>query len=397
MKDFKKDLDALKHKRRYRSLSLPNGIDLTSNDYLGLANHPALRKAAIEFLQNGGDIGAGGSRLLRGHTKSHAALETFAADFFAVPKTLYFATGFQANTAIFQTLPSRHDTIIFDAYIHASARDGIQNSNAAHIRVPHNDVSAFEAALKKAKAQQKPDSQIWIAVESLYSMDGDIAPLKDLYDLASQYGAILIVDEAHSTGVLGTNGKGLMYDIYAPPLTSTKSSPPQAGGLGGDKEGGSFPQNLITLHTCGKAIGVAGGLVCASETIIDTLINTARPFIYSTAPMPLQAYLVQKSLELIASPEGEDRRQTLARLCEYAQSKLGGEGTHIAPLIIGDDDKAVHIAQSLQQSGYDIRAIRPPTVPENTARLRLSLSANLDEEMLDGFMNEYLAIHSDSV
>ncbi len=367
MKKFEKEIETLIQKGRYRSLALPNGIDLTSNDYLGLANHPALRKAAIEFLHNNGDIGAGGSRLLRGHTESHAALETFAADFFAAPKTLYFASGYQANTAIFQALPTRHDTIVFDEYIHASARDGIQNSHAQHIKAQHNDVNAFEDALKRAREKSK--GQIYIAVESLYSMDGDIAPLQDLLALANQYDAILIVDEAHATGVMGTDGKGLAYDLYE-----------------------TLPENLITLHTCGKAIGVAGGLVCASETIIDTLINTARPFIYSTAPMPLQAHLVQKSLQLIASQEGAQRRQALQKYCAFVQSKLGGEGTHIVPLIIGDDERAVHIAQMLQHNGYDIRAIRPPTVPENTARLRLSLSAALDTKTLQNFVEDYQAI-----
>ena len=378
MKNFEKEIEALKQKSRHRSLALPNGIDLTSNDYLGLANHPALRAAAIEFLQNNGDIGAGGSRLLRGHTESHAALETFAATFFAAPKTLYFASGYQANTAIFQTLPSRHDIVIFDEYIHASARDGIQNSHAQHIKAQHNNIAAFEDALKRAREKSK--GQIWIAVESLYSMDGDIAPLKDLYTLATQYDAILIVDEAHATGALGTDGKGLMYDSYTAPSLREGEA---------DEAIHSFPDNLITLHTCGKAIGVAGGLVCASEPIIDTLINTARPFIYSTAPMPLQAYLVQKSLELIASPEGQERRSILSNISLDVNSKLGGEGTHIVPLIIGDDEKAVHMAKMLQQNGYDIRAIRPPTVPENTARLRLSLSANLDDEVITKFCEDY--------
>ena len=360
-KDFSQQLQKLKDQNRFRDLYLPNGIDLTSNDYLGLARHPKLREAAIEFLQNGNDIGAGGSRLLRGHTDAHAALEDFASYFFAAPKCLYFSSGFQANAALFQALPTRHDTIIFDELVHASARQGIHHSNARSIKARHNDLVDFENALKEAKVSER--EQIWIAVESVYSMDGDIAPLKALYDLAEIYDAILIIDEAHGTGALGKNGQGASEDIIA--------------------ENGY--ERIITLHTCGKAMGVAGGLVCASENIIDTVINTARAFIYSTAPMPLQAFLVQKALEIIASDEGAMRREKLATLSARAQELFGRAGTHIVPIMIGEDEECVRVASELQAQGYDIRAIRPPTVPEGTARLRLSLSADLDEDVLDRF------------
>ena len=144
---FQDKLDSLKDKGRYRSLSLPNGVDLTSNDYLGLCNHQILREAAIEFLQHEGDIGAGGSRLLRGHTQAHEELESYAAAFFAAPKTLYFSSGFQANAALFQSLPTRHDTIIFDEFVHASAREAIQISHARRIKVQHSNVQEFENAL----------------------------------------------------------------------------------------------------------------------------------------------------------------------------------------------------------------------------------------------------------
>ncbi len=361
MKNFQKKLKQLKDKNRFRSMSLPAGVDLTSNDYLGLAGHPQLREAAIAFLQDGGAIGAGGSRLLRGHTDAHASLEEFAATYFVAPKTLYFSSGFQANSALFQTLPSRHDTIIFDEYIHASAREGIQNSYAQHIRVSHNKVSAYEDALRSVKAQQK--GAVWIAVESVYSMDGDVAPLNELYALAKKYDAILVIDEAHGTGIFGLNGKGVSEKIIT------------AHGY----------ERIITLHTCGKAIGVAGGLVCASEEVIDMMVNGARGFIYSTAPLPLQAHLVQKSLELIASQEGQERREKLFTLSKKAQQFFGGSGTHIVPILLGSDEHAVDIASMLQQKGYDIRAIRPPSVPEGTARLRLSLGADLDENTLDQF------------
>lgn len=365
MRKFQDKIDGLKERGRYRSLSLPCGVDLTSNDYLGFAGHSVLRDAAISYLQDGGDIGAGGSRLLRGHTDAHAALEDMAAKFFAAPKALYFSSGFQANVTLFQTLCGRHDTIIFDEFVHASAREGIQNSNAQHLKAQHNDVASFEDACKKAKGP------IWIAVESVYSMDGDIAPLDELYALAAAYDAMLVIDEAHGTGVMGAHGKGVSESLIA-----------QHG-----------YERIIVLHTCGKAIGVAGGLMCASSDVIEMMVNAARGFIYSTAPMPLQAHLVQKSLELIGSGEGAARRKALAALSAKAQEIFGGSGTHIVPILIGDDERAVYVAEMLQQQGWDIRAIRPPTVPEGSARLRLSLSANLDGEMLEKFAADYEGVN----
>lgn len=357
MNNLQEKLKRLESQGRLRDLNLPLGVDLTSNDYLGMAAHPALRNAAIEFLQKGGDIGAAGSRLLRGHTQAHADLEGYAAAFFAAEKTLYFSSGFQANAALFQALPERHDTIIFDALIHASAREGIQNALAQHIRVEHNDLEGFETALKTTKGQK------WIAVESVYSMDGDFAPLSELYDLACRYDAILIVDEAHGSGIYGKGGRGLSADIIS------------VHGY----------ERIITLHTCGKAIGVAGGLVCANAAVIHTLINTARAFIYSTAPLPLQAFLVQKSLEILGSAEGDARREKLFVHCQTAQKLFGGAGSPIVPIIIGEDDQAVQIAKILQHNGFDIRAIRPPTVPEATARLRLSLSSQMQDNTLENF------------
>jgi 8-amino-7-oxononanoate synthase len=354
MNRFRKKLQQLEGQNRLRSLNLPGGIDLTSNDYLGLKAHPALRKAAIKALEDGMDLGAGGSRLLRGHTEAHKNLEEFAAEYFQAEAALYFSTGFQANQALFTALPDRHDAIIFDEYIHASAREAIQNSNAAKIKVPHNDLNAFEDALKKASAET-----IWIAVESVYSMDGDFAPLDELHALAEKYNAMLVIDEAHGTGVFGANGKGLSEGLHTP--------------------------NVITLHTCGKALGVAGGLVCGAEDIIDTLINHARGFVYSTAPMPLQAYLVHKALEL--SRDEPWRREKLHVLIKAARNILppSNSQSQIIPVILGEDEAALIVAQDLQGQGYDVRAIRPPSVPEGTARLRISLSCNLDEKTLKKF------------
>ncbi len=355
---FTQKLDQLRAQGRYRSLRLPMGIDLTSNDYLGFAADALLQDKAKALIDSGVAVGAGGSRLLRGHMQAHASLEATASQFFGHEAALYFPTGFQANYALFTTLCGRHDHVIYDEYLHASARDGIAASNAKPLRVAHNDLNAFEEALKTAHANRRAEGQIWVAVESVYSMDGDQAPLQDLHKLTQNYEATLIIDEAHATGVLGQDGRGLSYDLGA---------------------------NVIALHACGKALGVAGGLLCASQEIIDYMINAARPFIFSTAPMPLQAALVEESLKLVESAEGEKRRQKLFANAALTQKELGGHGGYIVPIILGEDMRAVAVAEALQAQGFDIRAIRPPTVPEGTARLRLSLSAALQAQDLHNF------------
>lgn len=356
MKDYNGELDRLRAQGRYRSLRLPAGIDLSSNDYLGLSQHPALRHAAIEALESGIEIGAAGSRLLRGHRDTHAGLEAFAASHFNVPATLFFANGFQANYALITTLIGRHDVAIFDALCHASMRDGLHANHGDTIKVRHNDLEAFEAALKKPR---RAGAQAFVLVESVYSMDGDLAPVPELLALCETHDAMLIVDEAHGTGVFGPTGKGVTE--------------------------GLLHDRLISVHTCGKALGVAGALVCARADTIDFLINAARPFIYSTAPMPLQALLVQKALELAqAEPE---RRHRLKALQTFTAARLQhlDVKSQIVPILIGDDARAVAIAQVLQEQGFDIRAVRPPSVPAGTARLRLSLNASLAEADIAAF------------
>ena len=370
---FEKHLTALHDKNRYRSLTLARGIDLSSNDYLGFRDHPFLKDAAIAAIENGISLGAGASRLLRGHTHAHESLEHAAETFFGCEKTLFFPNGFQANVALFQTLCSRRDVIIFDSLIHASARDGIQASHAKHVRVQHNNIQAYTDAI--IKARDNGAQNIWIALESLYSMDGDFAPLRDIYALAQKYDAYLVVDEAHSTGVFGARGEGLCLST-----------------LGLEH----YPPNLITLHTCGKALGVAGGLICAGDDVIDYMINKARPFIYSTAPPPLQAHLVEKALDLSARTNGDAARKTLKAHINHVKLKCANNAyahlniaihSHIIPIILGADKAAMMAANTLQNAGYDVRAIRPPTVPEGQARLRISLNAALDTETIDTVFN----------
>lgn len=356
-------LDDLKKRGRLRSLALPMGIDLTSNDYLGMAVHPALKAAAIDALESGMDVGAAGSRLLRGHTQAHEDLERFAAGHFKSGGALFFSSGFQANYALLTTLPQKGDIVLYDALAHASMRDGLLSSKAKSFKFAHNDPDSLERQITRYRQEA---GALWIACESVYSMDGDLAPLAQFYALAERYDVRLIIDEAHATGVLGDRGRGAAFDLLRH----------------------CDYERIVTLHTCGKAIGVAGGLVCASRDVIDYLINAARPFIYSTAPMPLQAFLVQKSLEILASGDGDARRARLQARIQQAERLFGGVGSHIVPIILGRDERAVAVATCLQEKGYDVRAVRPPSVPEGSARLRVSLSSELDDDVLQAFAND---------
>jgi 8-amino-7-oxononanoate synthase len=349
------DLERMRRLNRYRTLALPSGIDFTSNDYLGLNAHPVLREAAIAALTKDGVVGAGGSRLLRGHHAAHAELEEFAARFFGAGKTLYFSSGFLANVALFTALPEQRDAVVYDELIHASVRQGMHASRAGRFKARHNDCESFDSEIKRARAAGA--ARVFIAVESVYSMDGDLAPLKELKDIARRHDAILIVDEAHATGVFGTHGRGLTENLQHDVQT-------------------------IVLHTCGKALGVVGALVCASSETIDFLINKARPFIYSTAPPPFLASVILRALQLV--DEEPRRRQRVLELAPFAHRELNGNtafaGSQIVPVILGTDERALAVAGTLQKAGFDIRAVRPPTVPEGTARLRISIHAGHSEE-----------------
>lgn len=353
-------LDALLRRGRLRSLEPRRGIDFASNDYLGLANSPELQDAVRAALERGVPVGAGGSRLLRGNDPEHEALETEAAQFFRAECALFFGSGFAANTAIFSTLPARADLIVYDELIHASVHDGMRLSKAQAVPARHNDVQSFADAIKTWRADGGVGTA-WIAVESLYSMDGDMAPLDALIAIADANDAVLLIDEAHATGVLGDGGRG----------------------LGAHLEGRS---NVISLHTCGKALGVMGALVLAQRATRDFLVNRARPFIYATAPSPIVAATVRAALDIV-------KREPQRRLRLQERIALGSRllrdstnhspsGTQIQPIIVGSDAAAVALANGLQQRGFDVRAIRPPTVPEGTARLRLTITLNSDEDDL---------------
>lgn len=350
------DLKALDATARLRRLQPRTGLDFSSNDYLALADAQRLRDAVAAALARGVAIGSGGSRLLRGNDPEHEALEAEAAAFFGSESALFFSSGYAANAALLSTLPQRGDLIVYDALIHASAHEGMRLARAESVAAPHNDAGAVDQAIADWR-RRGGTGRAWIAVESLYSMDGDRAPLADLAAVAARHEAMLLIDEAHATGVFGPGGRGLAADL----------------------EGA---ENVITLRTCGKALGCEGALLCGPRTMRDFLVNRGRAFIFSTAPSPLMASAVRESLRLLA--DEPDRRERLSALIAFAERTLGPcgvtpTGSQILPLIIGEDAPTMRLAAALQAAGFDIRGIRPPTVPPGTARLRVSLTLNVGE------------------
>lgn len=349
-------LDALKDDDRLRSLTPRAGIDFSSNDYLALANYPRMRKAIVAAIESGTPIGAGGSRLLRGNCAEHESLEAEAARFFGAEAAIFFATGYTANFAVLTTLPQRGDLLVLDQLVHASIHEGARAGRAEFRFSAHNDANSVEDMIRTWRSQGGR-GRIWIVAESLYSMDGDFAPLDALNAIADRHDAFLMVDEAHATGVFGPAGRGLTAAY----------------------EG---QENLIAVHTCGKALGAAGALVTTTKVLRDFVVNRCRPFIFSTAPSPLMAVAVQEALFILR--EEPEHQQRLKGLIEFAHREIGARqgwllsGSQIIPFIVGDNARAMALAAALQARGFDVRGIRPPTVPPGTARLRISLTNNVD-------------------
>ncbi|WP_170461494.1 8-amino-7-oxononanoate synthase [Ruegeria arenilitoris] len=349
-------LKVLETRHRLRRLAPRTGLDFASNDYLGLAGSDVLKRAAQDALDRGVPLGSGGSRLLRGNHPEHEALEAEAAAFFGAEAALYMGGGFQANQAIFSALPAAGDLILHDELVHASAHEGMRLGRAETRGFAHNDISTARAVLADWRAQGGT-GQVWIAVESVYSMEGDLAPLTALAELARAEQAVLVVDEAHATGVFGPNGQGLAHGLNA---------------------------ETLTLHTCGKGLGASGGLICGPREMIDTLINRARTFIFATAPSPLDAAIVRGALRAV----GQDTGLTLAARDRMAHAHaeavrlcgLTGFHSQIMPVIVGEDAATMDRAAKLQQLGFDVRGIRPPTVPRGSSRLRVSITGNVDAQ-----------------
>ncbi len=355
-----KGLRALEQQHQRRTLAVVQGIDFCSNDYLGLAQHPALREAVVRAVENSARVGGTASRLLSGQTDGWRRLEEEFAQFAGTEAALFFSSGYAANVGLLSSLVGPDDVVYSDILNHASLIDGMRLSGARKVIYPHLDLSALENSLRQ------DDGAPWrrvIVTESVFSMNGDVAPLKEMAALAEQFGAAMIVDEAHATGVYGKGGCGLAAET------------------------GILPHVLATIHTCGKALASAGAFVCGPAVMKDHLINHARTFIFSTALPPYFAEQISAALKLATGMEME--RQTLLKRADALNTALrragfdtGGSASQIVPVILGSNEDTVQAAEQLQREGFAVRAIRPPTVPLGRARLRLSLTARIAEEDL---------------
>lgn len=352
-------LHELDQRNLLRRLSLPAGRDFCSNDYLGLSSHPAIARSVAAVLSSG-PAGAPASRLLRGHTAAHAALERQLAEYKGAEAALLFPSGYQANLAVLSTLVTPRDRVITDRLNHASIIDGLRLARCRKVIVPHLD----EAAVERALAETHPAGRTFVVTESLFSMDGDVAPLDRYAALADRYGAALIVDDAHATGLYGSRGSGLAEHF----------------GIAG--------QCVALVSTFGKAFGLHGAFVAGPRVVIDFLVNRARPFVFSTATAPLVVAALRASLEVAqAEPARREAVHALAgrlrRHLRDAGLDCGRSSGPIVPVILGDNLAALNAAAALQQSGFDVRAIRPPTVEPGTARLRISVHADHTEPEID--------------
>ncbi len=338
-------------------------IGFCSNDYLGLANHPdiiaAFKRAADAF-----GVGSGAAHLINGHSRYHHQLEEALAEFVGYPRALLFSTGYMANVGIVQALLEPGDAVFADRLDHASLLDGALLSRARLQRYPHGDVTALEAKLAASRAADR-----LVMTDGVFSMDGDIAPLPALAALARRHDAWLMVDDAHGIGVLGEGGRGSLSRF----------------GLGQ----GDVP---ILMATLGKAFGVAGAFVAGDETLIEYLIQSARSYIYTTAMPPAIAAATLASLDIVR--RADDRRQRLreniaafrAGVAALNLPLLDSE-TAIQGIVVGDNAAATRLSEALFDAGFLVTAIRPPTVPEGTARLRLTLSAAHTAEQIERLLD----------
>ena len=340
----------------------PSGFDFSSNDYLNLSTHPLLAERLAEAATREG-CGSTGSRLLRGERESFQALERRFAAWKGVERALYLSSGYLANLAVLTTLTERGDVIFSDERNHASLIDGSRLSFARKVVFPHNDVGRLEELLREAPVD---GGQCFVVVESLFSMDGDVAPLREYAALCRSTGACLIVDEAHAVGVFGPRGSGLI----------------EACAVDADV--------CVSVNTAGKALGVGGGFVAGPAWAVDYVIQRARPFVFSTAAPPPLAAALDASLDIIVNePERRERLTSRVRTLRAALVDAGLpvtlDGSHIIPVLIGDNEPAVAVARAMQADGFDVRAIRPPTVPRGTARLRVSVNAGLSDKTIVRF------------
>ena len=368
MKNLKADLQQRKQQGLYRNrkvLQSPQNreiilnnqkvLNFSSNDYLGLANHPDVKKSFINAAEKYG-VGSGAAHLVNGHTHAHHALEEELANFTGFPRALLFSTGYMANLGVAQSLFTKHDTIIEDKLNHASLLDAANISNAKLKRYLHKDYKSLKTKLDSCKSGEK-----LVSSDSVFSMDGDEADISQMINHCQTHDAQLMLDDAHGFGVLGQGGRGSLNHQQIKPDDVS-----------------------IYMATLGKALGTAGAFIAGSEELVETLIQTARCYIYTTAMPPAIAEATRTSLQLLVKESW--RQQALIKNIHYfktraAQTELNllESNTAIQPVLIGQSQTAVEISQRLLDQGFHVAAIRPPTVPENTARLRITLRADHSE------------------
>jgi 8-amino-7-oxononanoate synthase len=346
-------------------------LSFCSNDYLGLASHPALKKAFIDAAEDEG-VGAGAAHLLTGHSHYHQQLEQQLAEFMGQQRALLFSSGYQANMGVIDGLMARGDSIIQDKLNHASLLDGGRLSAAQQYRYQHNDITALERRLQQADDVKRR----LIVTDGVFSMDGDMAALPDIMALANQYQSAVLVDDAHGLGVLGDKGRGSIEHMQL----KQENMP-------------------IIMGTFGKAFGTAGAFVVADNEVIDTLIQQARTYVYTTAQPAAIAAATLASLKLVQDENW--RREKLQALITQFKSgarqlglQLMQSDTAIQPIVIGDDKKAIRIGKALEQQGILVGVIRPPTVPEGSARLRITLSANHSEQNIVQLLTALESVHA---
>jgi len=344
---------SLEERSQRRSLTELHGVNLCSNDYLGLAESVELKKAVIAATSEAARCGGTGSRLLSGNAQIWDELEEEFTGFAGTETALYFGSGYAANLGLLTSLLRKEDLVFSDALNHASLIDGIRLSGARRVIFPHLDLDRLESALLEHSGER---CRKLIVTESIFSMDGDVADIETLARMGEKYGAGLIVDEAHATGVHGPSGRGMVAAA------------------------GHEKNVIATIHTCSKALASAGAFVCGSGVLREHLINHARAFIFSTAMPPAMAGQVRAALRLAQSMDEErsDLRDRVRRFSAGLREDgwdLSGSTSQIVPTIVGKNEYALSVAEYLQCEGFAVRAIRPPTVAEGRARLRFSLTA----------------------
>lgn len=355
------ELESLREDSQFRALDHLHGINLCSNDYLGLASDAWLKQAVLDSVANASVVGSTGSRLLSGNSPEWEELETEFAEFAGTEAALYFGSGYAANVGLLSSLLKPGDVVFSDALNHASLIDGMRLSGAQKTIYPHGDMQFLESALRET--MDATGARV-IVTESVFSMEGDVAPLEALMGLARKYRAELVIDEAHATGVYGPGGRGL------------------AAELGVERE------ILAIVHTCGKALASAGAFVCCGSELKNYLVNRARTFIFSTAMPPYMAGQIHAALTMARA--ADEHRAHLRSLGAMLREKLNAAGigtgastTHIVPVFLGSNEAALHVAARLQANGFAAKAIRPPTVPPGTARIRISLTSRITMDEIE--------------